>query len=129
MATKLHFCPKCETLLSYMVSSDDETVISCSNCSFQEPLKTGQTLRTSIYGNTQTAKITKAAIYDPSLRISSTLKCPNRSCDSNDVAKLGTRNKDGRLIQPEMSITNFTSANRENTYICRICESTCVIRA
>ncbi len=124
MATKLHFCPKCETLLTYEVSNGADTILKCSNCSYESPLETGQTLRTSIYGNNMTAKITTAAIYDPSLRLSSTIVCPNKKCDSNNPEKLGTYNEEGRLIQPEMCITNHTSVNRENTYVCRICRGT-----
>lgn len=122
MATKLHFCSKCETLLTYEVS-EGLTILKCSNCSYNAPLETGQTLRTSIYGNTLSAKITKAAIYDPSLRLSSTIKCPNSRCDSNNMDKLGTVNDEGRLIQQEVCITNHTSISRENTYVCRMCRS------
>ena len=124
MATKLHFCPKCETLLTYEVSKQtNEPILLCSNCAYETPLQTGQHLRTSIYGGNMTAKITKAAIYDPSLRLSSTIICPYPRCDSNNKDKLGTYNNEGRLIQPEVCITNHTSVNRENTYVCRICRT------
>jgi DNA-directed RNA polymerase subunit M/transcription elongation factor TFIIS len=126
MATKLHFCPKCESLLTYEAfgTGDDRvTILKCSNCTYEENLQTGHKLRTSIYGGTLSAQITKAAIYDPSLRLSSTLICPNARCDSNNIDKLGTVNEEGHLIQPEVCITNHTSVNRENTYVCRICRS------
>jgi DNA-directed RNA polymerase subunit M/transcription elongation factor TFIIS len=125
MSTKLHFCPKCETLLSYVVKKEDQEIakLACSNCPYQAKLEPGQTLRTSIYGNTRSAKITKAAVYDPSLRLTSTIVCPNTECDSNNPAKLGELNEEGRRIQPEVCITNHTSVSRINSYICRICRT------
>ncbi len=123
MATKLHFCPKCETLLNYEVSNS-VTSLKCSNCPHEEELQGGQVLKTSIYGGdgAMAATITKAAIYDPALRRSCVITCPNAMCESNNPDMLG-QSKDGRLIQHDVCITNHTSVNRVNTYICRICRS------
>jgi DNA-directed RNA polymerase subunit M/transcription elongation factor TFIIS len=124
MSTKLHFCPKCETLLSYVVKKEDQEIaLACSNCPYRKKLDPGQTLRTSIYGNTRSAIITKAAVYDPSLRLTSTIVCPNTECDSNKPEQLGKRNQEGRRILPEVCITNHTSVSRINSYICRICRT------
>ena len=124
MATKLHFCPKCETLLNYEVSNST-TSLKCSNCPYEAKLEGGQVLKTSIYGGAgaMSATITKAAIHDPALRRSCVIVCPNTQCDSNNLEMLGQHNKEGRFIQPEVCITNHTSVNRVNTYICRICRS------
>jgi hypothetical protein len=126
MATKLHFCPQCETLLMYVTTPDASalTALKCTNCTYQTIVPSKQTIKTSIYGGTNlSATITKAAVYDPTLRRSCTIVCQNAKCDSNDLKKLGTYNDEGRLIQPEVCVTNHTSINRVNTYICRICRT------
>jgi DNA-directed RNA polymerase subunit M/transcription elongation factor TFIIS len=124
MATKLHFCPQCESMLQYVVNMKD-TKLKCPNCHYEDALKGGQSLKTSIYGGTaaMSATITKAAIYDPSLRRSCVISCPNSECYCNKPEMLGQFNKEGRLIQPEVCVTNHTSINRVNTYICRICRA------
>jgi DNA-directed RNA polymerase subunit M/transcription elongation factor TFIIS len=122
MTTKLHFCPKCDTLLKYDVT-DAATSLVCSNCSYNTPLSSGQNLKTSIYGSTLSTLITKAAAYDPSLRLSSNIVCPNKQCDTNKVELLGTYNANGQLIQPEVCVSNNNSVSRINTYICRICRT------
>ena len=127
MATKLHFCPQCETLLTYVTTGDSVviTTLKCSNCTYVTTVPSKQTIKTSIYGGTNlSATITKAAVYDPTLRRSCTIICRNAKCDSNNPEKLGTYNDEGRLIQPEVCVTNHTSVNRVNTYICRVCRGT-----
>ncbi len=128
MATKLHFCPQCETLLMYVTTPDARgglTALKCSNCTYETVVPSKQTIKTSIYGGgaNLSATITKAAVYDPTLRRSCMIVCQNPKCDSNNPEKLGTYNDEGRLIQPEVCVTNHTSVNRVNTYICRICRT------
>ena len=124
----LHFCPNCDTLLNYQSSSEKPFFMKCSNCSFeadeQLPVTGGRPpVRTSIYANTLYTSITKAAIYDPALRLTCSVKCPNLTCESNYKEKIGTINQEGRLIQPEVCLTNHTNINRQNTYVCRICRT------
>ena len=101
MATKLHFCPKCDTLLKYDVT-DTATTLVCSNCTYNAQLESGQNLKTSIYGSTLITTITKAAVYDPSLRLSCNITCPNVKCDTNNPELIGTYNSTVQLIQPEV---------------------------
>ena len=119
---KLHFCQECETMLKPETS--ESTQLVCSNCTFKLAIQTGTVLKTSIYKQTLATNISKAAIHDPALKISCSIKCPNVACQGNDINKIGTYDEEtGKLIFPEVCISNNTNISRINTYNCRVCRT------
>lgn len=125
---KLHFCPECETMLKAETTEAAETTAStqlvCGNCTFKIAIENGKFLKTSIYKQTLATNISKAAIYDPALKISCSIKCPNGECPGNDPDKVGTYDDEtGKLIFPEVCISNNTNISRINTYNCRVCRT------
>ena len=127
MSTKLHFCPKCETLLTYALDDSSEvktTILTCSNCTYKADLnEDGSILKTSIYKQTTATSISKASIYDPALRMACNIQCANLECPSLNPKLLGTRDETGKVIYPQVCICNNTNIARKNTYICKICKT------
>lgn len=120
--SELTFCPNCGTLLDYTTNEDHGTVIQCSNCTYFERVSGQRKLRSTIYHTKGRAGVDSSTIYDNSIKRTSKITCVNSECPSIDPTKWGSYNENGLLVQPDISVINYNSVNKINTYICRICQ-------
>ena len=120
--TELHFCPKCDTLLTF-TSDEAKVTLKCDNCTYSIPSVSGSISQTTIYSAIQTSKISPATVYDPALRVTCSITCPNEACPTRDESLYGTRTAEGVLVTPEVCVFNNTKENKVNNYVCKVCHN------
>lgn len=124
--SSLPFCEKCSTLMDYVPGENDiGTMLRCETCKYETEIPSSLTkVQSTVYKKTNSSRIERSTIYDPTLKNSSKINCQNQTCPSLDPEQWGKRTDDGFLIQPDILSVNYNdSENRTNTYVCRICKT------
>jgi DNA-directed RNA polymerase subunit M/transcription elongation factor TFIIS len=120
----LAFCPKCDTMMS--AHNEGSVKLLCSNCGYMDNIVGSKLMLRQNHTKTVVRNMDPAMIYDKALKKTAIVaaQCPNDACDSRDPAKWGIKNEYGKVIAPDVAITNFFSEDRITTYICCICGQT-----
>lgn len=120
----LRFCKKCDAL-ELPAFTPEQMVFKCVNCqevSVDESVEDVIIQRNNIRQTLERVEtFNPSMIFDPSLRRTAHIPCPNKSCPSLNRAEWGKLSPNGIRIQPDVQITNFMSVDKTMTGICRIC--------
>ena len=82
----MNFCTKCDFMYYIKVNEEDELKYYCRNCGHEDTNHSVSNLKVSVYEKTSTTQkhINQWIKYDPTLPHTSSVKCPNDKCKSNE---------------------------------------------
>ena len=123
----LRFCKQCEAL-ELPAFTPEQMVFKCVNCeetSIDDSVEDVVLQRNNIRQTLERVEtLTSSMIFDNSLRRTTHIPCPNKTCPSLNPTEWGKLTSNGIRVQPDVQITNFMSVDKTMTGICRICGQT-----
>jgi DNA-directed RNA polymerase subunit M/transcription elongation factor TFIIS len=123
----IDFCPNCNSILTSQCDVDtQQLVLSCINCNYTKNVSgENRTLkRTIIAKDINRETINPSMLYDRALRHTSWIICPNSMCPTKNASNWHETVADtGLKCFPTVMVTNFTSADKTATYICKTCNT------
>ena len=131
----MHFCEKCDNMYYLKISEEekDKLIYYCRNCGHEDSNITDENvcvLKTIIQQKSQRHKqvINEYTKYDPTLPRINTIKCPNQSCTSNQVAEETdpeqenfSKTKDSQAR--EVIYIRYDDINMKYIYMCAKCNT------
>ncbi|MHB1952475.1 MAG: hypothetical protein ACYCOU_01905 [Sulfobacillus sp.] len=107
-----NFCPKCGSLLRFSSTEDDELVLKCNQCSYEEIYGESQCVYVNGFAEESRERLVNPDFcYDQTLVHTSHLSCPNQDCPTHKPEN-----------PPRPDVVKF-AYNKEETegYLCRWC--------
>ena len=117
------FCPRCYTLLSAITDIDSKVKFQCPSCTHNVELVDSVLMKRVNQTTQPKKKLNRSMTHDNSLMRTKAVTCPNTTCSGNNPELWGTY-ENGKLVQPDVALTNFFSEDRVTTYICLVCGQT-----
>lgn len=126
--TTMKFCDACNNLIIFQFSEEDGPILSCRICKAEPADGKGFCLRRKVTHHHTSAtpclSKDKTALYDPCLKQTHRVTCPNASCLSNTNSEAVGTWVNGTLVYSKNMVMSF-NAEGQCTYVCRVCETEC----
>lgn len=124
----MKFCDACNNLIIFQFSEEDGPILSCRICKAEPADGKGFCLSRKVTHHNASATPClskgKTALYDPCLKQTHRVTCPNASCLSNTNSEAVGTWVNGSLVHSKNMVMSFNEEG-QCTYVCRVCETEC----
>lgn len=113
----MKFCDVCENMYYLKISDDDEKSLNyyCRKCGDIKKQETSECIKEVTYTKEKESdqEINTFLKYDPTIPFSTTIKCPNVSCETNQKDK----------VPSKVIYYRYDEEQLKYMYMCAICDS------